>query len=48
VGTGGNDLSVLFDGGFLKTIEIVEERLPFGLEALVLVIGPAILRKSGL
>lgn len=32
VGAGGNDLAVLFDGGFLKAIEIVEERLPFGLK----------------
>src|SRR5690606_25992036 len=36
VGAGGNDLAVLFDGGFLKAIEIVEERLPFGLQALFL------------
>lgn len=33
---GGNDLAVLFGGGLLQAIEIIEERLPFGLETLVL------------
>ena len=33
VGAGGNDLAALFDGGLLQAIEIVEKRLPFGLEA---------------
>ena len=32
----GNDLAILFDGGLLEAVEIVEKRLPFGLEALVL------------
>ncbi len=35
-GAYGNDLAVLFDGGLLEAVEIVEQRLPFGLEALVL------------
>jgi hypothetical protein len=35
VGAGGDDLAVLFDRSLLEPVEIVEERLPFGLEALV-------------
>ncbi len=34
MGPGGDNLPVLFDGRLLETVEIVEERLPFGLEAL--------------
>ena len=36
VRAGGNDLAVLFDGGLLEAVEIVEQRLPFGLKALVM------------
>ena len=36
VRAGGDHLAVLFDRGLLEAVEIVEQRLPFGLEALVL------------
>ena len=32
----GNGLAVLLDGRLLQAIEIIEERLPFGFEALFL------------
>ena len=34
MGPGGDDLAVLFDGCLLEAVEIVEQRLPFGFEAL--------------
>ena len=36
MGASDNDLAVLLDGGLLEAIEIVEERLPFGLDAFLL------------
>ena len=36
VGPGGDNLAVLLDGRLLKAVEIVEKRLPFGLQAFFL------------
>ncbi len=36
-GPGGDGRAVLFDGRLLLAVEIIEERLPFGLEALGIV-----------
>ena len=33
MGAGGDDLAVLLDGGLLDSVEIIEQALPFGLEA---------------
>jgi hypothetical protein len=46
MGAGGDDLAILFDGRLLQTVEIVEERLPFGVQALFLAKAGQLLGKS--